>query len=149
VTTHPYLDPSTTLVLRRSFAASRERVFRAWIEPEALERWLKPRGKAIAVRALDARVGGSFCFDLENGGSIVGTYLHIDPPEQLVFTWTGEAIQGIETIVTLNFFDQGPVTELVLTHEGLNIDALRRRVEGGWPTMLDALSALLSSASDE
>lgn len=149
MTTHPYLDPSTTLVLRRSFAASRERVFRAWIEPEALERWLKPRGKAITVRALDARVGGSFCFDLENGGSIVGTYLHIDPPEQLVFTWTGEAIQGIETIVTLNFFDQGPVTELVLTHEGLNTDALRRRVEGGWPTMLDALSALLSSASDE
>ena len=138
-------DPSTTLVLRRTFAASRERVFRAWITPEALEHWLRPRGMSVTVRALDARVGGSFRFELENGSSIVGTYLHIVPPEKLVFTWSGEATQSRETVVTLDFLDHGPVTEIVLTHEGLSTPELRALVEGGWPSLLAALAEVLSS----
>jgi uncharacterized protein YndB with AHSA1/START domain len=100
---------------------------------------------SVTVRSLDARVGGSFRFELENGGSIVGTYLHIGPPEKLVFTWSGEAIQGRETVVTLDFLDQGPVTEVVLTHEGLSTEAMRALVEGGWPSLLDALAEVLSS----
>src|SRR5437588_8758891 len=136
---------NTTLVLRRTFTASRQRVFRAWITPRALEQWLRPRGMSMTVHSLDARVGGSFRFELENGGSIVGTYLHIGPPEKLVFTWSGEAIQGRETVVTLDFLDQGAVTEVVLTHEGLSTEAMRALVEGGWPSLLDALASVLSS----
>ena len=136
---------NTTLVLRRAFTATRLRVFRAWIEPEALEHWLRPRGMSVTVRALDARVGGSFRFELENGSSIVGTYLHIVPPEKLVFTWSGEATQSRETVVTLDFLDHGPVTEIVLTHEGLSTPELRALVEGGWPSLLAALAEVLSS----
>ena len=136
---------STTLVLRRAFMASRQRVFRAWIEPEALEHWFRPRGMGVTVRSLDARVGGTFRFEVEDGSSIVGTYLHIVPPEQLVFTWSGEAIQGRETVVTLDFLDQGPVTEVVLTHEGLSTEAMRARAGAGWPSLLDALAEVLSS----
>ena len=130
----------TTLVLRRTFTASRERVFRAWITPEALESWLRPRGMSMTVRSLDARVGGSFRFDLEDGSSIVGTYLQIVPPEKLVYTWSGGATQGRETVVTLDFLDQGPVTEVVLTHEGLSTPERRALAEGGWPSLLDALA---------
>ncbi len=136
---------NTTLVLRRAFTASRQRVFRAWIEPEALQHWLRPRDMAMTVSKLDVRVGGSFCFDLENGSSIVGTYLQIVPPEKLVFTWSGEAAQGWETVVTLDFLDQGPVTEVVLTHEGLSTPERRALAEGGWPSLLDALASVLSS----
>jgi uncharacterized protein YndB with AHSA1/START domain len=136
---------NTTLVLRRAFTATRLRVFRAWIEPEALQHWLRPRGMSVTVRSLDARVGGSFHFDLEDGSSIVGTYLHIVPPEQLVFTWSGEAIQGRETVVTLDFLDQGPVTEVVLTHEQLSTPELRALFGSGWPSLLDALAEVLSS----
>jgi len=137
----PVPDPSTTLVLRRTFRASRPRVFRAWITPVALEHWLRPRGMSMIVRSLDARVGGSFCFELENGSSIVGTYLQIVPPEKLVFTWSGRG----RTVVTLDFLDQGSVTEVVLTHEGLNTEAMRTLVGTGWPSMLDALASVLSS----
>jgi uncharacterized protein YndB with AHSA1/START domain len=136
---------STTLVLRRAFTASRQRVFRAWIEPEALEHWLRPRGKGVTVSKLDARVGGSFCFEIEDGSSIVGTYLHIVPPEKLVFTWSGRVTQGRETIVTLDFLDQGAVTEVVLTHEGLSTPEMRALVGSGWPSLLDALAEVLSS----
>ena len=141
----PAPDPSTTLVLRRAFTASRQRVFRAWIEPEALEHWFRPRGMAVTVRSLEARVGGSFCFDVEDGSSIVGTYLHIVPPEKLVFTWSVGATQGRETVVTLDFLDQGPVTEVVLTHERLSTPELRALFGSGWPPLLDALAEVLST----
>lgn len=143
--TSPAPHNNTTLILRRTFNASRERVFRAWITPRALEHWLKPRGKNMTVRSLDAREGGSFHFELEDGSSLIGTYLQFVPPEKLVYTWTGGAAQGSETVVTLDFFDLGTVTELVLTHEGLNTEALRALVEGGWPSMLNALDMVVSS----
>ena len=139
---------NTTLVLRRTFTASRQRVFRAWITPRALEHWLRPRGMSMTVRSLDARVGGSFRFDLENGSSIFGTYLQIVPPEKLVFTWSGGATQGIDTVVTLDFLDQGPVTEVVLTHERLTTPELRVLFGSGWPSLLDALAEVLSTHLD-
>jgi uncharacterized protein YndB with AHSA1/START domain len=139
---------STTLVLRRAFTSSRQRVFRAWIEPEALQHWFRPRGMSMTVRSLDARVGGSFRFDLENGSSIFGTYLQIVPPEKLVFTWSGGATQGIDTVVTLDFLDQGPVTEVVLTHERLTAPELRVLFGSGWPSLLDALAEVLSTHLD-
>ncbi len=142
----PSASPNdATLVLHRTFPASRERVFRAWITPKALESWLRPRGMAMTVRSLDARVGGSFCFDLEDGSSLIGTYLEMVPPEKLVFTWSGGAAQDWKTVVTVDFLDRGAVTELILTHEGLSTPERRARAEGGWPSLLDALDSLLSS----
>lgn len=144
----PASHNDTTLVLRRTFRATRQRVFRAWIEPEALSSWLKPRGMRMTVRSLDARVGGSFRFELENGNAILGTYLQIVPPEKLAFTWSDVTRQGQETVVTLDFLDQGSATEVVLTHEGLSTPEMRAMVEGGWPSLLDALASALSTYPD-
>ena len=139
---------STVLVVRRVFAAPRQQVFRAWIEPRALERWLRPRGLSMTVGTLEAHVGGSFRFDLENGQSISGTYLNFVPPEKLVFTWSGEAIQGRETIVTLDFLDKGSVTEVVLTHERLDTPELLAIFSSGWSPMFDTLAEILASHPD-
>jgi len=141
----PASQHSTTLVLRRTFEASRARVFRAWITPKALEQWLRPRGLRVTVRSLDARVGGSFRFELENGGSIVGTYLEIAPPEKLVFTWSAGAAPGKETVVTLDLLEQGAVTELILTHEHLATPERYAVATGGWSSLFDALASVLSS----
>ena len=144
----PAPDTSTTLVLRYVFAASRQRVFRAWIEPKALEHWLRPRGMGMTVSQLEARAGGSFCFELEDGSAIVGTYLQIIPPEKLVFTWSGRALRDHETVVTLDFLDQGPVTEVVLTHERLDTPERRAFAGSGWQSLLDALAEVVSSDLD-
>lgn len=142
----PEASPNdTTLVLRRTFTAERARVFRAWITPKALESWLRPRGMSMIVRSLDARVGGSFRFDLEDGSSLIGTYLQIIPPEKLVYTWSSGVAQDWETVVTLDFLDRGAVTEVVLTHEGLHEPERRARATGGWPSLFDALDSVLSS----
>ncbi len=144
----PLPHDTTTLVLRHVFPASRLRVFRAWIEPEALEQWFKPLGMHITVRSLDAHVGGSFCFDGEDGSSTVGTYLHIIPPEKLVFTWLGAVTQGKETIVTLDFLDKGLLTEVVLTHERLDTPKAHAQFSTGWQSVLDSLDSMLSTHSD-
>lgn len=102
----------------------------------------------MTVSKLEARTGGSFHFDLENGSSIVGTYLQIAPPEKLVFTWSGEAMRDRETVVTLEFLDQGPLTEVVLTHERLSSPEQRALAAGGWPSLLDALTEVLNSFRD-
>ena len=102
----------------------------------------------MTVRLLEAHVGGSFHFDLENGRSIVGTYLHIAPPEKLVFTWSDPATQDMKTVVTLDFLDKGPLTEVVLTHEGLSDPDLRALFGSGWLSLLDALTSLLSTSLD-
>jgi uncharacterized protein YndB with AHSA1/START domain len=102
---------------------------------------------SMTVRSLDARVGGSFCFELEDGSSMIGTYLQIVPPEKLVYTWSVGAAPGRETVVTLDFLDQGPVTEVVLTHERLAPER-RALAEGGWPSLFDALASVLSSDLD-
>jgi uncharacterized protein YndB with AHSA1/START domain len=132
--------------VHRTFAASRERVFRAWITPEVLQLWFRPGGMAITVRSLDARVGGSFCFELGNGTSIGGTYLQLDPPEKLIMTWSGAAAQEWETVVTVDFLDLGAATEVVLTHEGLIAPERRVRAESGWASMLDILGTMLTSS---
>ncbi len=135
----PMSQNNTTLVVRRSFNASRQRVFRAWTEPKALESWLKPGGLTIRVSSLDLRIGGSFRFELANGTAIFGTYLHIAPPEKLVFTWLGDAIQGQKTTVMLDFLDRGVGTEVVLTHEGLHTPDIYAMFESGWSSLLDTL----------
>ena len=137
-------ETGSTLVLRRTFAAAPDRVFRAWVEPEALERWLRPKGMSMRVRTLEARVGGSFCFDLANGTSIVGTYVEMDPPAKLVFTWTGAAMESSRSTVSLDFLDHGSTTDLILTHSGIDSQHLWTVFTSGWGQMLDALLEIIS-----
>ncbi|GLV59721.1 hypothetical protein KDH_65460 [Dictyobacter sp. S3.2.2.5] len=144
----PVPDDATTLVLRRVFKATRARVFRAWIEPEALQRWFRPRGLHMTVSRLDTWEGGAFRFDVENGVSITGTYLHVLPPQRLSFTWSDASVQGQETIVTLDFFDLGTSTEVVLTHERLTTQEMRALFSGGWPSLFDTLAQVISGPQD-
>ena len=142
----PPLPPNgTTLVLRRTFPAMRHRVFQAWIEPKALEQWFRPLGRSVTVSKLEARVGGSFRFDVEDSNFTVGTYLQIVPPEKLVFTWSGRATPGHETLVTIDFLDRGSATEVVLTHERVITPKAYEMFEAGWQSLFDALASALST----
>ncbi len=146
MTTQP-IPSTTTLRLARTFNASRERVFQAWTQPEALKRWFGPGDYITPHVEMDFRVGGKFRI-LLGVPFLHGEFLEIEPPERLVFThWFegGEEDQG-ETQVTVEFFDRGDATELVLTHEGIPLDRRPSRddMAWGWSSSLDSLQALFT-----
>ncbi len=136
----PACDGTTTLTVQRTFPATRERVFRAWTEREALQQWFRPGGRGVTISKLDVQVGGSFCFELADGSnSLVGTYLEIVRPEKLVFTWSSTAKHDQETLVTVEFIEHGPVTQVVLTHERFSSKKMRALHQAGWLSLLDQL----------
>jgi uncharacterized protein YndB with AHSA1/START domain len=147
--TTPAFDRAATLTLRRTFPAARERVFRAWTEPEVLQQWFRPMGMRLTISKLELQVGGSFCFDLADGSdSMVGTYLEIVRPEKLVFTWSFAATPGKETLVTVEFIKHGSSTEVILTHQRLASQESLSSHQAGWQSLLDQLAQVLRPLGD-
>ena len=141
----PPQTAAVTLRLARTFAASRDRVFRAWTEPAALKRWFAPGDLTTPVAEVDLRVGGQYRVHMQAPDGTMhqlrGTYRQIDPPRKLVFTWSWETHAGAtETLVTVEFFDRGGSTEVVLTHERLPSADERDRHEHGWDGCLTKLA---------
>ena len=96
------------LVIRRTFNAPRELVFRAWTEPQLLAQWSCPRGYSFTEQSGDLRVGGGFSATMRSPEGtehrLRGVYREIVPPERLVFThlWVDErGNPGPETLVTV------------------------------------------------
>lgn len=81
----------STIKLHRVIAARPEKVYRAFLEADAVASWLPPYGFLCTVHELDGRVGGrhrmSFRnFTTGNGHSFGGTYIELVPGERLVYT---------------------------------------------------------------
>ena len=136
------------LRLERSFAAPRERVFRAWTDAAELARWFAPTGEhTTKVIALDVRVGERYRIEMHspsgNVYTVVGTFREIRPPERLVFTWAWEGKDMGETLVTLEFRDRGGSTDLLLTHELFPTQEMRDEHARGWTGCLDRLAQAL------
>lgn len=136
----------------RTFKASRQRVFRAWTDPELLMRWfIEPDGE-MQVRELDLRTGGRYRLEGRDRGRpwrIEGRYLEVTPPSKLVYTWSwdndenlGDPV-GRDTLVTVEFRERGAETELVVTHERLATERARAEHDAGWIGCLDRLGSLV------
>jgi uncharacterized protein YndB with AHSA1/START domain len=139
------------LVIRRTYKASRERVFAAWTQPDILKRWMRAGDGQETIVTIDPRVGGKYriVMTAADGELFVagGVVREFAPPERLQYMWQWEdddgKPEGNETILTLDFLARGDETELVLTHENFVDDAQRGRHESGWNGMLDTLSGTL------
>ena len=141
--------PETTLHLTRTFPAPREKVFRAWTDPEELKKWWGPEGYETPTAEVDLRVGGAYRFGMQKSpdGDIFylrGTYREVRPPERLVYTWRWEAEPELgETLVTVEFLARGGSTEVVLTHELFPSKEARDGHSRGWNSSLDRLAKAL------
>lgn len=145
----PNAPAGATLHLRRTFAAPRERVFRAWTSPEELKKWWGPHGYTTPTAEVDLRVGGKYRLGMKKlpEGEVfylAGTYREVRPPEKLVYSWRWEAEpeQG-ETLVTVEFLDRGGSTEVALTHERFPSEKMRDDHNRGWIGCLDRLGQAL------
>ena len=138
-------DNSGSLVITRRFDCAIEGVFDAWLDPAKASKFLfaTPTGKMIRVD-IDARVGGSFNITRRDGDDIehVGTYLEIDRPRRLVFTFGVPKFSDQMTRVTIDLKPLPTGCELTLTQEQVPSEWLDRTREG-WGMILDGLSAHL------
>jgi len=142
----------TALRITRTLRAPREKVFRAWTDPQAIARWFAPGDDfRTTVFELDLRPGGRYSIEMLQGDQphrVAGTYVEIRPPERLVFTWKweNEPAHAGESLVTLELFDRGGSTELVLTHDRIAEQASRDEHEKGWGGCLARLENFVAAA---
>jgi uncharacterized protein YndB with AHSA1/START domain len=138
---------TTSLQIRRTFAAPREKVFRAWTDPQTLKQWFGPPGFKTTVAEVDLRVGGKFRLTLQKPtGDVVsafGTFQEIRPSERLVCNWNWDYNDIGETILTLEFLDAGGETDLILTHERFPTVEQRDEHNTGWTGCFDKLDEFL------
>jgi uncharacterized protein YndB with AHSA1/START domain len=113
-------------------------------------KWLADADYNMRVVELDLQVGGRYRYEGEMpGGSwaIYGEYLEVTPPQRLVYTWKWDAMPGHpgsgNTVVTVDFRDEGAETEIVLTHEGFTNEIDWREHNRGWVGCFDKLAGLV------
>ena len=158
--TQPKPDVDTTLTIRRTLAAPRDLVFRAWTEPDRLKQWWAA-GEAFStpIAEVDLRVGGAFRLGMlapgeDNPFIVGGIYQEVRRPEKLVYTWVWEAGHDMgppsadfrDMLVTVEFNDLGRSTEVVLTHEYFPDQHARDEHNQGWEGCLVQLARLLEGA---
>jgi uncharacterized protein YndB with AHSA1/START domain len=138
-----------TVRLHRVLATKPDKVYRAFIEADALAKWLPPNGFTCTVHHLDAKVGGTFRMSFRNfttgaSHSFGGQYLELVPSERLRYTdkFDDPNLPGeMQVTVTLKQVSVG--TELSIVQEGIP-DAIP--VEAcylGWQDSLRNLASLV------
>ncbi len=138
-----------TVRLHRVIATSPEKVYRAFIEADALAKWLPPNGFTCTVHKLDAKVGGQFRMSFRNfttghSHSFGGEYLELRPHDYLRYTDTFDDpnLPGqIQVTVTLKPVSCG--TDLNIVQEGLPDAIPVEACYMGWQESLQNLARLV------
>jgi uncharacterized protein YndB with AHSA1/START domain len=144
----PVQKPSFTL--KRHYSAPVDKVYRAWIDPEALRQWFGPSDEGrIIVSETDPRVGGRYriVMQMPSGEQhrVGGVYREIVPNEKLVFTWAWESTPERQSLVTVKLKRAGDGTDMTLIHEQFFDDAARDRHQHGWTGSFERLGRYLSA----
>jgi uncharacterized protein YndB with AHSA1/START domain len=142
---------TNTVRLHRVLRASPERVYKAFLDPDAMAKWLPPHGFTGRVHQMDARTGGSYRMSFTNFGSgtshsFGGTYIELVPNERLVYTDVFEAPGPpgeMRTTVTLKAVSCG--TDLEIVQEGLPEVIPVEMCTLGWGESLALLAQLVEA----
>lgn len=128
--------------------AAPERVFDAWLDSGIAGKWLFATASRPSVRvAIDARVGGAFCFvERTRGGHMehAGVYVEINRPRRLVFTLAEGKRSRDLTRVRVEIAPQDNGSTLTLVHDNVPPDGADR-IEARWTGMLYGLGVTLDS----
>ena len=140
-----------TVTLHRVFRAPPDRVYRAFIDPDAMAKWLPPHGFAGRVLSMEARVGGSYRMqftNFSNGQSHAfgGTYLELVPGERIVHTdsFDDPNLPG-EMRTTITFRPVLVGTEVTAVQEGIPAVIPTEMCYLGWQESLQLLALLIEA----
>ena len=145
-------DTTGTVRLHRVVRAPAERIYRAFLDPDAMSKWLPPHGFTGKVHAMDARVGGSYRMSFTNfstgsSHSFGGTYVELVPNERIVNTdrFDDPNLPGeMRNTITLRPV-MGGNTELQVVQEGIPAMIPVEMCYLGWQESLTLLAQLVEA----
>ena len=132
-------EPDTVTASTR-IAATPEQVFPYFTDPALLMDWMAPWA------SVEPSPGGSFAVDFERA-PVRGTYLAVQPPHRVVFTWGiagNDVLPAGTSTVEVTLHADGPDTVVELVHRGLP-EQRRTDHRAGWQELLARLSDLASA----
>jgi uncharacterized protein YndB with AHSA1/START domain len=124
-------------------AAPPETVFRYFVEPARMTRWMGTRIE------LEPRPGGTYALDLNAQARARGTFVEVVPPSRVSFTfgWDGEeAVPPGSSMVEVTLTPDGDGTHVRLVHRGLINAQSREEHQHGWQHYLSRLGVAASGA---
>lgn len=144
-----------TVTLQRVLRAPPERIYRAFLDPAALAKWLPPHGFTCQVHGMDVREGGQFRMSFTNfstghSHTFGGTYLELQPGARIRYTdvFDDPGLPGeMETTVTLRVVSCG--TELVVVQQGIPGVIPPESCYLGWQESLAMLAQLVEAVVPE
>ena len=144
-------ENKNTVRLHRVLRATPERIYRAFLNPDAMAKWLPPNGFTGKVHQLDAKVSGTYKMSFTNftsgtTHSFGGTYLELTPNERLRYTdkFDDPNLPGeMQTTISLKPVFCG--TELNITQEGIPAAIPVEACYLGWQESLTLLAKLVEA----
>ena len=142
---------ANTVRLHRILRASPERVYRAFLDADAMAKWLPPNGFTGKVHHLDAKVGGTYKMSFTNfttrkSHSFGGTYVELVPNERIRYTdrFDDPNLQGeMQTTISLRPVSCG--VDLSITQEGIPSVIPVEACYLGWQESLTLLAKLVEA----
>jgi uncharacterized protein YndB with AHSA1/START domain len=142
-------DKTGTVRFHRVLKAPPERVFRAFIDADAMAKWLPPYGFTGKVHEIDARIGGGYRMSFTNFGtgythSFGGKYLELTPPTRLRYTdaFDDPKLPG-QMITTVELAAVMCGTEVTIVQEGIPAAIPVEMCYLGWQESLAQLAPLV------
>lgn len=149
------MSSTHTVRLHRILGATPDRVYRAFLDPAAMAKWLPPHGFTGTVHQMDAKVGGHYRMSFSNHAnqqshSFGGEYLELVPGEKLRYTavFDDPNLPGtMQTTVTLRAVFCG--VEMQVVQEGIPAMIPPEACYMGWQQSLTLLAQLVETAVTE
>lgn len=140
---------SNSIKLHRIIRSTPERLYRAFLDPEAICKWMPPYGFTCKVHHQDARVGGTYKMSFTNFGTgktntFSGKYIELVPNELIVYTdqFDDPSLPGtLQNRVSLKAVSCG--TELTIIQEGIPDAIPVEFCYLGWKESIDLLEKLV------
>lgn len=142
---------ANTIRLHRVLRAPASRVYRAFLDPDAMAKWLPPNGFTGKVHHMDAKVGGTYKMSFANfasgkSHSFGGKYLELSPNERLRYTnvFDDPNLPG-EMITTIQLTKVSVGTEVHIEQSGIPAVIPPEACYVGWQESLTLLAKLVEA----
>lgn len=157
------------LVIERIFDAPREKVWKAWTDPEMIKKWWGPKDFTAPFAKIDLREGGKYLLCMHGAPGpgrekrdfwSTGTYREIVPMEKLKITDNFSDERGnivpasyygmkgewpFELEIKIKFEDADGGTKMTLKHKGIPVGENREGAQMGWSQSFDKLARLIEA----